>query len=110
MVVSNAQEVAQAINAHATASAMVTAYASGDGSGVVSATTTAGELRTDGDDTIMSQQLYTVLQPPHRCSGNAVLFAAVRAGLEGNGIEIVYVDPVSSREPMRFQFPATPLR
>ncbi|MCP4579105.1 MAG: flagellar hook-basal body complex protein, partial [Deltaproteobacteria bacterium] len=91
-VVSNAQEVAQAINDHATAGNMVTAYASGDGSGVVSATA-AVDLESGDDTSLMSQQLNGVATATKGSGSEAVLFAADRAGLEGNGIEIVYVDP-----------------
>ena len=92
-IVSNSKEVAQAINAHATASALVTAYASGDGSGVVSATSGAENLK-DGDDTsLISQQLGGVATDTLGTGSSAVLFAADREGTEGDGIQVVYLDP-----------------
>jgi flagellar hook protein FlgE len=92
-IVSNAQEVAQAVNAHAVAGAMVISYASGNGSGAVSATSVAAELVSGDDTTLVSQQLDGGATATQGSGGEAVLFAADRAGTEGNGIEVVYVDP-----------------
>ena len=91
-ITSSAQEVAQAINAHATAGTMVTSYPSGDGSGVVSAT--AAVALDSGDDTsLMSHQLEGVATATLGSSSSSVLFAADRAGSAGNSISVVYVDP-----------------
>ncbi len=92
-IVSNAQEVAQAINSDTSAGQLLTAYASGDGSGVVSATSGAVSLE-DGDDTsLISQQLGGVATDTLGTGSSAVLFAADREGTEGDGIQVVYVDP-----------------
>ena len=95
-IVSNSQEVAQAINADTDASNLVTAYASGDGSGVVSETSAVG--LEDGSDTMLaSQQLGGVSTATQGTGDAAVLFAANRAGTEGDSLAIEYVDPGSAK-------------
>ncbi len=94
-IVSNSQEMAQAINANDDASALVTAYASGDGSGIVAAAS-AVNLESGDDTSLMSQQLVGVSTATQGTGDAAVLFAADRAGVEGDSIEIEYIDPGTS--------------
>ena len=91
-VVSSSAEIAAAIHDNTDASALVTAYASGDGTGVVEAV--AATNLEDGDDTsITSQQLGGVATGTLDSGEAAVLFAADRTGEDGNNIQIVYSNP-----------------
>ncbi len=91
-IVSTGEEIAAAINADTDTSGQVTAYAGGDGTGVVEEFTATDFA--DGDDTsIASHQLGGVATGTLDSGDASVLFAADRAGSDGNNIQIVYVDP-----------------
>lgn len=99
VITSTAADIADAINAHADTSTLVTAEAEGDGTGVVQAAACpppAASLSGGGQD--MTATL--TVDCAAGGEGSDVIYTAVTAGSDANDITIEYVDPGAVSQPL----------